>query len=812
MDVLAQLHGILAGQCLWSCVGVIVIALALGYLGAPFFFWAVLINGALLLLGAPITIFWAVLAVSLVFLIKPVRASLVSSLVMKTFSALKIMPKISETERAALDAGVVWSEAELFSGHPNFKKIVSDQPYPQLTPEEKAFIEGPCQKLCEMLDDWKIYKTRVIPQDVIEFIKKNGFLGMIIPKEYGGLGFSAFAHSEVIQKISSRSVAASTTVMVPNSLGPAELLIHYGTEEQKRHHLPRLAKGEDLPCFGLTEPQAGSDAGSISSEGVLFRGSDGRLKIRLNWRKRWITLAAISTTIGLAFRLRDPENLLGRGEDLGITCALIPSSLKGVIVGRRHDPLSIPFYNCPTEGHDVEVDAETAVIGGLKMAGHGWSMLMECLAAGRGISLPAQSTGGVKYLTRVASNHALIRKQFGVSIGRFEGVEEPLSFIAGHAYLLEAFRRYVLSALDQGIKPPVVTAIAKYNATEIFRKAVNDGMDILGGSGISMGPRNLIAIPYIATPISITVEGANILTRTLIVFGQGALRAHPYAYKEINALEKNDLKGFDNAFWGHIGHVVRNLCRSFLLSLTRGYLAWTPGAGGTRRYYQKLAWASASFAIMADISMGALGGKLKIKEKLTGRFADILSWMLMATAVLHRYEKEGFRKEDRLFVEYSMSMAFHKIQTAFTGIFSNFDVPGLSWFFKGPIKWWSELNSIGAPPSDKLTHKICETILKPSELRDRLTNGIFIPKDEKEALGRLEQAFAVISRSEEAEKKIRKAIKSKELPKQKGPQLYDQALAKNIINKQEFDDLVRSNDLRWDAIQVDDFSEEEFLR
>ncbi|MGZ3722361.1 MAG: acyl-CoA dehydrogenase, partial [Bdellovibrionales bacterium] len=609
--------------------------LCTGYFGLPFVVWAVLGAVALAGFGAPLPLFLFGVAVALVFLITPVRRMLVSSVVMKTMTALKLIPHISATERTALEAGVVWMEAELFSGHPNFKTML-DQPYHELSAEEQSFLDNEVDQLCEMVDDYKFFKTKVMDPKVWEFIRRKGFLGMIIPKEYGGKGFSHSMHSSVIQKISSRSIGTVIYVMVPNSLGPAELLNHYGTDAQKKRYLPRLASGDEIPCFGLTEPSAGSDAGGITSEGILFKGDDGKLYIRLNWNKRWITLAAISTLIGLAFKLKDPENLLGKGEDLGITCALIPSNLKGVEIGDRHDPMGVPFHNCPTHGHDVIINAEDQVIGGIAGAGHGWKMLMECLGAGRGISLPGQAAGGAKLVARVAGNHSAIRKQFGMPIGRFEGVEEPLARIAGGAYYLEALRKYVLSALDQGIAPPVVTAIAKYNATEVGRTIINDGMDVLGGAGISMGERNTLAVTYIGTPIGITVEGANILTRTLMIFGQGALRAHPFAFKEVNSIERGDLKGFDEAFWGHMGHIVRNLIRCVFLSVTRAHLVMSPVGGPSRRYIQKLNWVSASFAIMTDLSMGMLGGKLKIKEKLTGRFADILSWMFIATAVIKR--------------------------------------------------------------------------------------------------------------------------------------------------------------------------------
>lgn len=809
MDFLSY-YGYLWSAAWWLWLVCALVFVTLGYVGAPFVLWSVAVLALLVGLQAPLWLMTCFVAVALIFIIPPLRALLVSSSIMKIMNALQLIPKISPTERTALEAGVVWMEAELFSGRPDMKKLLS-QPYPKLTSEEQAFLDNEVEELCSMVDEWEVFKSKQLPPEVFEFIKKKGFLGMIIPKEYGGLGFSHSAHSAIIQKIASRSVSAVIYVMVPNSLGPAELLNHYGTEEQKKKYLPRLADGTEVPCFGLTEPTAGSDAGSITSEGILFKDSSGKICVRLNWKKRWITLAAISTILGIAFRLRDPENLLGRGEDLGITCALVPAHLPGVKLGRRHDPLGIPFHNCPMEGQGVVIDAEDSIIGGLAGAGKGWQMLMESLGAGRGISLPAQSAGGIKLVTRLTSNHATIRKQFGVSIGKFEGVEEPLARIAGSGYITEALRKYVLSALDQGISPPVCTAMAKYNATEMCRTALNDGMDVMGGAGISMGPRNLIATGYIGIPISITVEGANILTRTLMIFGQGALRAHPYAFKEVDAIEKGDLKAFDRAFWGHIGHIVRNMFRSLVLSGTRGYLAGSPVGGPVRRYYQKLAWTSASFAILADLAMGLLGGQLKIKEKITGRFADIMGWMFMTTAVLKRWEEEGRQKSDLVFVDYTMSTAFHKIQEAFDDIYANFDVPLLGVLFKGPILWWSRMNALSSKPSDRLSHKVADLMLNNQEVRERLTAGIYIPKSPEEALGRLERAYQVIKQAETVEKKIRKAIKTKQLPKKPVAMVLDEALGKGIVNKEEFSVMSEAERLRYDAIQVDDFSEEEYL-
>ena len=672
-------------QCLWLCVvGSIAALLFIGFFDSPLIVWALAGVFFLLGFGAPVPLLTVFVVIMLIFLIKPIRTVVVSKLVMNVMRQLGVVPQISATERTALEAGVVWVEKDLFSGKPNFENILKE-PYGKLTDEEQRFLDGPVEELCKMANPWQIWKNREVPDDLWQFVKDKGFLGMIIPKEYGGLGFTAMAHSEVVMKVASRSLPTSITIMVPNSLGPAELLIHYGTDAQKKHWLPRLAKGLEIPCFGLTEPLAGSDAGSISSDGIVFRGEDSKLYIKLNWNKRWITLAGISTVVGLAFRLKDPENLLGRGEDIGITCALIPSNLKGVDISHRHDPLTIPFYNCPTSGKDVIVPLEEAVVGGVTGCGQGWSMLMECLAAGRGISLPAQSTGGAKLAYRTASSHALIRKQFGVSIGKFEGVEEPLARIGAGTYAIEAMRRFTLGALDKGLKPPVVTAMMKYQATEMGRRMVNDAMDIMGGAGISLGSRNLIAEGYVATPIGITVEGANIMTRTLIIFGQGALRCHPFAFDEVSAIENRDVNRFDTAFWGHIGHVVRNGCRSILLSLSRGYLASAPKGthSKVRIHYRRLHWASATFAILADIAMGSLGGQLKMKEKITGRFADIFSQMYMSTCVLRRFHEEGQRDEDLPYVQFFLKHSMAEIQNGFDGLFDNLKIPGLRWFFKG---------------------------------------------------------------------------------------------------------------------------------
>ncbi len=809
MTALDNIAGFLIPYGAVACGISVVVILAIGFLGAPYVLWGIAIATLLIGYAAPEWLLITYILISLLFIIKPLRTLLVSKVVMFAMNKLKFVPVISETEKTALEAGVVWIEADLFSGKPNFKKML-EVPYPKLSAEEQAFMDGPVDKICQMADDWKITQERALPKEIWDALKGDKFFGMIIPKEYGGLGFSAYLHSCVIKTLSSRCVPLSTTVMVPNSLGPAELLIHYGTQAQKDKYLPRLATGEEIPCFALTEPTAGSDAGSITASGELFKGDDGKIYIRLNWNKRYITLAAISTVLGLAFKLRDPKNLLGKGEELGITCALIPTKTPGVVVGKRHDPLTIPFYNCPTQGKDVVVPLD-AIIGEESGVGRGWKMLMECLAAGRGISLPGQATGGVGQAALGASAHSTIRKQFGLSIGKFEGIEEPLARITGFSYILEAQRRLTCSGLDLGVKPPVVTAICKYNATEMSRIAINDAMDILGGNAISRGPRNFIANGYMGMPISITVEGANILTRTLIIFGQGAIRAHPYAYKELNALEKNDAKAFDAAFWGHVGHVVRNLFRAVLLSVTRGRLSMSPVSGAHAKYFRKMSWASAVFALMADVALGGLGGSLKTRGKLTGRYADFLSWMYFGFAVLYRFEKDGKPKEDIPLLDYSMQHAFTQMQRAMDGIYENLDIPVLKWILAGPIRFWSGLNIYGATISDKNTHDVSHLIQQDTAQRARLLDGIFVPKEKDQAIGRLAYAFTMVKKAEDIERKMRRAVRKKIIPKKKGLELVELAFTNKIIDVAEYETMKQAETVRLDAIQVDDFSPEEYF-
>ena len=787
--------------------GVLLVLFVLGFTGAPLAVWALAGAAALYGFGAPMWLWIPYGVLAVVFNVPPIRR-VVSSAVMKLMEALQFLPVISETEQTAIDAGTVWMDAELFSGKPNFKNTL-DQLHPELTDEEQAFLDGPVEELCAMVDDWDVHQRGDLPQEAWDYMKEKGFFGLIIPEEYGGLGFSAEGRSAIVQKLGTRSLPLSITVMVPNSLGPGELLLHYGTQEQKDHYLPRLADGTDIPAFALTEPNAGSDAGAMTSHGEVFKDENGELKVRLNWEKRYISLAAIAGVLGLAFKLEDPNNYLGKGEDLGITCALVPTDRPGVKLGRRHDPLGIAFYNCPTEGEDVEVPLD-AIIGGKDGAGRGWTMLMDALSAGRGIMLPAQAAGGLKYFARVAGGHAAVRQQFGLSIGKFEGIEEPLARIAGFSYTLEAARKYTNGAVDSGEKPSVVSAIAKYSFTELQRQAVNDAMDVLAGNGISRGPKNLLANAYVGTPISITVEGANILTRTMMIFGQGAIRCHPYALTEIEALMEGDVKKFDGAFWSHIGHVVRNGFRAVGLSVSRGLLAGSPVSGSHAKYYRKLSWASATFAFMADLAMGSLGGALKRKEKITGRFADVLTWMYLATSVLTHFEKEGRPKEQEDFMHWSLQYAFAQMQDAFDGLFENMKVPGLTWLFRGVIAPWSRFNTIGEMPSDHLGGKIAQAIQEKDGARDWLTEGIYVTREEGEALGDLEIAFELSRESYHIGQTIKDAVRDGRLPKKRPNALLDEALEKGIITQEDYETVQRAEKARSRYIAVDSFELDEY--
>ena len=715
---------------------------------------------------------------------------------------------MSDTERAAIEAGSAWWEAELFRGDPNWGQLLEHKTS-ELSAEEQAFLDGPVEEFCQMIDDWEITNDlNDLPPKAWKFLKKNKFLGMIIPKKYGGLEFSAIAHSSVVMKISTRSGTAGVTVMVPNSLGPAELLLHYGTEEQKDYYLPRLAVGDEIPCFALTGPNAGSDAGAIPDTGVVCKGMhEGKkvLGLRLNWEKRYITLGPIATVLGLAFKAYDPEGLLGDQEDLGITCALIPTNTPGVNIGNRHIPLNLAFQNGPNSGKDVFIPMDW-IIGGQDQIGHGWRMLVECLSVGRGISLPALGTGAGKFASYMTGAYARIRKQFNVPIGKFEGVEEALTRIGGLTYMMEAGRRLTASAIDHGEKPSVVTAILKYHNTEGMRQVVNDAMDIHGGRGVCMGPSNYLARSYQSIPITITVEGANILTRSLIIFGQGAMRCHPYLIEEVNAAsnpnQEAGLEQFDQALFKHLGYAVRNGARSFIYGLTRSRLAPSPIEGPTKGYFKRLARMSASYSFISDFAMLFLGGGLKRKEKLSGRFADALSYMYLCSAILKRFEDTGRPAEDLPLVQWSTKYCLYYVQDALDEIMRNFP----SVFF-GQI-----LRVIVFPtgkslryPNDRVGHKVAKLLIEPSEARDRLTDGIFKSVDPEDPIGRVQYAFNAVVAAREAGRKLRKArIFAPELGRPNN--WLEDAVTQGVITEQEARLVEEAHTATRAAIMVDDFA------
>ena len=731
------------------------------------------------------------------------RRSLLSDRIFSIFK--KVMPSMSATEREALEAGSVWWDGELFSGKPDWSKLL-ETPAPKLTPEERAFLDGPTETLCAMIDDWVItQEDRDLPPEVWAYIKEQGFFGMIIPKRYGGLEFTALAHSSVVMKIASRSITAAVTVMVPNSLGPSELLLRYGTEQQKDHYLPRLAIGKEVPCFALTSPEAGSDAAAMTDSGVVCRGDfDGEkdvLGIRLNWEKRYITLGPVATVLGLAFKLYDPAHLLGDKEELGITCALIPVDTPGVEIGDRHFPLNQAFMNGPNRGKDVFIPMDW-LIGGEKRAGQGWRMLMECLAAGRSISLPALSTGAGKLVSRATGAYSRVRKQFKTPIGRFEGVEEVLARIAGLTYMMDAARTLTAAAVDLGESPSVVSAVVKYHLTENMRQVVNDAMDIHGGSGICMGPRNLMGRVYQSIPIGITVEGANILTRSLIIFGQGAIRCHPYVFREMQAVANNDALEFDRAFWGHVGFAISNAARSFWLGLTMARLASSPVRGPSRGCYQQLMRMSAASALVTDAALLVLGGSLKRREKLSGRLADVLSYLYLASAALKRFEDQGRPAEDLPLLQWVCDHALYQMQQSLNGLLKNFPNRIVAWVLRRLVF------PLGKPydgPSDQLGHRCADILLSPSETRDRLTRGLYIPTEPDQALARLEQALTLQIALVPLEKKLRAAVKSGELKAATEPELWQQAYDKKVIDEASFAQWQEADEARREAVKVDDF-------
>ncbi|MBR1365395.1 acyl-CoA dehydrogenase [Bradyrhizobium ottawaense] len=711
-----------------------------------------------------------------------------------------VLPAMSDTEREALEAGDVWWDADLFTGDPDWSKLLK-VPQAALTDEERAFLDGPVDELCAMLDEWKIFwEWRDLPPDVWHFVKHEKFFGMIIPKEFGGLGFSPYAHSEVVRKISTRSIAAAVTVMVPNSLGPGELLMRFGTKEQQQRWLPRLADGRDIPCFGLTSPEAGSDAASMVDTGIISKGTfEDRevVGLRLNWHKRYITLGPVATLLGLAFKAYDPDHLVGDQEELGITVALIPTHLPGVEIGQRHLPSMQVFQNGPNRGRDVFIPLDY-VIGGKERLGQGWKMLMTALAAGRGISLPSLSAAGAAYAARTTGAYARIREQFGISISKFEGVEEPLARIVATAYQLDAARRLTCAALNAGVHPAVISGIMKLHATERMRTAIDDAMDIHGGKAVIDGPQNYLGNLHRAVPVGITVEGANILTRNLIVFGQGAIRAHPYLLDEMNALADTDrergLTAFDKAFWKHVGHSVRTLFRAFGRSWTFGAFAMAPDAGDATPFYRQLSRYSAAFALCADMALLTLGGALKRREMLSARFGDILSELYLLSAALKRWQDEGRQKKDFAALEWCMATGFRTIENRLAEILANLPNRFVAGFLKLVVQPFGA-RVLG--PSDRVVHQCAAIVLEPSAARERLTPDL-AHVDDDGGFARLERAFLLVVSTDAIAKRMRAAhIRD-----------WKEAVTKGVITQVEGEQLAAAHEAVTKVIEVDDFAPE----
>jgi acyl-CoA dehydrogenase len=715
--------------------------------------------------------------------------------------ARHVLPTLSETEREAIEAGDVWWDADLFSGKPDWAKLLAVPPA-TLSAEEQAFLEGPVNELCRMLDDWHInWERHDLPPEVWDFLKRHKFFAMIIPKAYGGLGFSAYAHSEVIRKLSTRSISGAVTAMVPNSLGPGELLLHFGTKEQQDYWLPRLAEGKEIPCFGLTSPEAGSDAASMIDSGVVCHGTwQGReiLGIRLNWHKRYITLGPIATVIGLAFKLHDPDHLIGDRDDIGITVALVPTNLPGVSIGRRHLPSLMAFQNGPTFGHDVFIPLDN-VIGGAEQVGKGWKMLMSALAAGRGISLPSLSAAGAAFTAHVTGAYARIREQFHVPIGRFQAIQERLGRMAATAYLLDAARRLTCAGIDHGHKPAVVTAIMKEQATERLRIVTNDAMDVHGGKGVQEGPLNYLGAGYRAVPIGITVEGANIVTRSLIQFGQGAIRSHPYLLKEMAALEDPDpeqgLDEFDRVFWKHVRHSTLNALRAWGHAWTGGIFASFPAtAAATSRSYRALGRYASAFALMVDVALLTLGGGLKRQEMISARFGDMLSELYLLSAVLKRWHDENRQREDLPLVQWCMATGFATIEARIDAILANFPVRPAAWLLRFMLL---PLGPLRRGASDRLTAACAEILLAPSAARDRLTVDLFHGVGD-DGLARLERAFALTIAAAPLRERMHKA-RVRDI---------DEARRQGLINEAEVAQLYAAAAAVSAAVAVDDFAPE----
>lgn len=776
-------------------------------------FQTTIIVGALFLLGSTLDLIgilgWiAFAAIAVPLNATSIRQQYITAPILKLYR--KIMPEMSKTEQDAIDAGTVWWDGELFSGNPNWETL-HNIPQARLSAEEQAFLDGPVETVCGMVDEWQVnHELADLSPEVWQYLKDNKFFAMIIKKEFGGLEFSAYAQSRVLQKLSGVSTVLASTVGVPNSLGPGELLQHYGTEQQQQQYLPALARGEEIPCFALTSPEAGSDAGAIPDQGVVCKGQwngEEVIGMKLTFNKRYITLAPVATVVGLAFKLQDPDGLLGDQKDIGITCALIPADTKGLDIGKRHFPLNVPFQNGPIRGNDIFVPLDY-IIGGVKMAGQGWRMLVECLSVGRCITLPSNSTGGVKTMALATGAYSRIRRQFKLPIGKMEGIEEMLGRIGGNAYLMDAVTSMSTKGVDLGEKPSVISAICKYHLTEKMRQCVIDAMDVHGGKGVMLGPNNYLGRGYQGAPIAITVEGANILTRNMMIYGQGAMRCHPFVLKEIQAAAIEDkaqaLNEFDEALFGHIGFAISNTVRSKWLGFSAAKFVGTPFKDETKPYYQALAAFSANLAMLSDISMALLGGELKRKERISARLGDILSYLYLGSATLKRFDDEGRLKEDLPLMHWAMQDTLHKTETAIIDLMDNFPNKFVGRVLKFMMMPWGRRHK---KPSDVLDHKIALLLQSPNSARSRLGHGQFLAPTAHNAIGKMEQTLKDILDAEPLFERVCQAANER-YPFTQLDKVAAKGVELGVLNEQEAALLNRTEQGRLEVINVDDFEPE----
>ena len=764
--------------------------------------------------GWLLLIFWVLIAVVAAPLLLPdLRRQYFTKPLFSWFQ--KVLPPMSETERDAIDAGTVWWDGELFSGRPDWDKLLA-YPKVKLTEEEQAFIDGPTEELCAMVSDWEIGQAMDLPPAAWEHIKTHGFFALIIPKEYGGKGFSAYAHSQVAMKLATRSGDLASTVMVPNSLGPAELLLHYGTDEQRNHYLPRLARGDDIPCFALTGPLAGSDAGAMPDTGVICKGEwEGKetLGLRLNWEKRYITLGPVATLLGLAFKAHDPDHLLGEEEDLGISLALIPTDTPGVEIGRRHLPLGAAFMNGPNSGKDVFIPLEY-LIGGQEMLGKGWMMLMNCLSVGRSISLPAVGTGAAKFTSLVTGQYAQVREQFNVPLSAFEGIQEALARIGGNAWLMDSARMLTANAVDLGEKPSVLSAILKYHLTERGRECISHAMDVHGGKGIIMGPNNYLGRSWQGAPIFITVEGANILSRNLMIFGQGAIRCHPFVLKEMALAGREDhdqaLKEFDGLLMQHIGFAVSNAASALVLNLGVGHFEKAPGNRLSQGYFRALNRQAAAFALLADLSMMLLGGELKRRERLSARLGDVLSHMYLASAALKRYHDLDSPDHLEPLFAWAMEESLGESERALDELLTNFPNKVLGCLLRVIVFPFGRRHT---GPSDALDAEVAAVIgrAKGDPTLEELLAGCYRPQAAEDPVGALQHAYDLLGASHPLQKKLHAALKSGQVKPTAGEHAIDAALHAGVLQPAEAQTLRDAEAARRKVIDVDDFSKEELV-